>query len=62
MSTKELLKKLWKDESAISGIEYGILAAIVGSILYTGAQYLMTQTNSKFQEVGNKIASAGRDG
>lgn len=52
---KNLFKRLWHDESALSGIEYGILAAIVALGLATAANTLWKKIEGKYMDAANRV-------
>lgn len=52
---KNLLQRLWRDESALSGIEYGILAAIVAVGLAAAAKGLWEKIRTKYQSAASSV-------
>jgi pilus assembly protein Flp/PilA len=56
---KNLVKRFAQDESGATAIEYSLIAALIGVVLITGATYLGTTINAKFNTIGDKISAAG---
>jgi len=52
---KNLFKRLWHDDSALSGIEYGILAAIVAVGLAGAAKVLWGKIQGKYMNAANSV-------
>lgn len=52
---KNLLQRLWRDESALSGIEYGILAAIIAVGLATAADGLWRKIRTKYTQAAGGV-------
>ena len=52
-------KRLLKDESGATAIEYGLLAALISVVVIAGAQLLGTNLNSLFDGLGKCIATPG---
>jgi pilus assembly protein Flp/PilA len=50
-------RQFLRDESGVSAIEYGLLAALVALAIVTGATALGTDLNSIFSAVGTKLVS-----
>ncbi|MBN8978549.1 MAG: Flp family type IVb pilin [Xanthobacteraceae bacterium] len=57
---KNLVKRFAQDESGATAIEYSLIAALIGVVLITGATYLGTTINAKFNLIGDKISTAGQ--
>jgi pilus assembly protein Flp/PilA len=48
-------RRFWHDESGVSAIEYGLLAALVALAIVTGAGALGTDLNTIFTSIGTKL-------
>lgn len=51
----KLLTRLMKDESGATAIEYGLIAALIGVAIITGAKSLGNALNSKFSTIANTV-------
>ena len=51
----KMAKKLWRDESGISAVEYALLAALIAVVVIAGAKILGTAVNEKLNNVANEI-------
>ena len=51
------LKTFADDESAITAIEYGLIAALVGVAIIAGATALGDKLGKLFDDIGTKLAS-----
>lgn len=51
------LRRFWRDESGVSAIEYGLLAALVALAIVTGATALGGDLNQIFTSIGTKLLS-----
>lgn len=49
------VRQFWRDESGVSAIEYGLLAALVALAIVTGAGALGTDLNQIFTSIGTKL-------
>lgn len=49
------VRQFWRDESGVSAIEYGLLAALVALAIVTGAGALGTDLNTIFSSIGTKL-------
>ena len=65
---KTLLAKLWKDESGVTAIEYGLIAGLVGALLIVtlGAvgerlEGIFGALNDRLTQVEDDIAAAPPD-
>jgi pilus assembly protein Flp/PilA len=65
----KLLAKLWKDESGVTAIEYGLIAGLVGALLIVtlGAlgerlEGIFGALNERLEEVEDDIAAGPPDG
>jgi pilus assembly protein Flp/PilA len=52
-----LMKRFAKDESGATAIEYGLIAALIGVVLITGATTLGTNLSAKFSAIATKIGT-----
>ena len=53
----EQLKKLVKDEEAPTAVEYALMVACIAVVIIAGAFLLGTNTNQRFQSMGESIAN-----
>lgn len=51
------IKRFWNEEDGVTAIEYGLLAALVGVAIITGAALLGTNLGGVFTAIANKIGS-----
>lgn len=51
----KLLTRLMKDESGATAIEYGLIAALIGVAIITGARSLGGALNNKFSNLATTI-------
>ena len=56
---RNLMKRLWKDESAISAVEYGIIAAVFAAGLIAILVTFKGKVATLFSDAGDTIAGAG---
>ena len=56
---QNLMSKFIKDESGATAIEYGLIAALIAVALISGATALGNKLNDNFEELGNKLDTAG---
>jgi pilus assembly protein Flp/PilA len=54
----KLLTRLMKDESGATAIEYGLIAALIGVAIITGAKSVGTALNTKFSNIATTLNSA----
>ena len=52
------IKSLVRDESGVTAIEYGLIAALVGIAAMAGMKLLGTSLNTIFTNVGNTLTNA----
>ena len=57
MNIYQSIQNFIKDESAVSSLDYGLLAALVALALVTGAGSLGTSLSDFFGAVGTKIGT-----
>jgi pilus assembly protein Flp/PilA len=55
----DMFKKIVKDDSGATAIEYGLIAALISVALITGAGALRTSLNSQFNAVSTKLNYTG---
>ncbi|MCD2172641.1 Flp family type IVb pilin [Rhizobium sp. C4] len=53
----KLLTRLMKDESGATAIEYGLIAALIGVAIITGARSLGGALNNKFSNIATTVNS-----
>lgn len=51
----KLLTRLMKDESGATAIEYGLIAALIGVAIITGAQAVGGALNTKFTNIATTL-------
>ena len=51
----KILARFAKDESGATAIEYGLIAALIGLVIVTGAGMLGTELDALFQRIANKL-------
>ncbi|MCD2178958.1 Flp family type IVb pilin [Rhizobium sp. C1] len=51
----KLLARLMKDESGATAIEYGLIAALIGVAIITGARSLGGALNNKFVNIATTV-------
>ncbi|MBB3933978.1 Flp family type IVb pilin [Aureimonas phyllosphaerae] len=54
----KLIKRFRKNESGATAIEYGLIAALVGIAIITGASALGTQLGSTFNFISGELKDA----
>lgn len=53
------VKAFAADENGVTAIEYGLIAAIVGVAVVTGAGLLGTGLSKLFSDIGTNLSNAG---
>lgn len=53
------VKAFAADENGVTAIEYGLIAAIVGVAVVTGAGLLGTGLQTLFTDIGSSLSTAG---
>ncbi|MET3613849.1 pilus assembly protein Flp/PilA [Rhizobium aquaticum] len=53
----KLLTRLMKDESGATAIEYGLIAALIGVAIITGAKSLGGALNNKFATIAGNVTN-----
>jgi pilus assembly protein Flp/PilA len=51
------IRNFWRDESGVSAIEYGLIAALVALAIVTGATAIGTDLNAMFSAIGAKLTA-----
>jgi pilus assembly protein Flp/PilA len=54
-TTMTMLKKLFKDESGATAIEYGLIAALIAVAIITAATTVGTNLSATFTSVSSKL-------
>lgn len=52
---KTLISRFHKDESGATAIEYGLIAALIGVVLITGATLLGTNLSTLFSNIAGDL-------
>jgi len=52
---KQLLKKLWEDESGATAIEYGLIAGIMAALLVTALGGFSEKLSGLFEAISDKL-------
>ena len=60
MKISQSLRKFAADESGVTAIEYGILAAAVGYIFSSDGAFI-SALRDKFQQIADDISGAGKN-
>jgi len=55
----QFIARFARNESGATAVEYGLIAALIGVVIIAGAGALGTALNSKFQNIGDTVSSAG---
>jgi pilus assembly protein Flp/PilA len=58
----KFIRKLWKNESGATAIEYGLIAALIAVAIIGGAQALGGSLNDMFSTVSDKVDEAKTGG
>ena len=53
-----LIVKFWKDESAATAIEYGLIAGLIAVVIITAVTLVGTNLTTKFNAVATALAPA----
>ncbi len=51
-------RRFWRDESGVSAIEYGLIAALVALAIVAGATTIGTDLDAMFKAIGTKLTGA----
>ncbi|WP_279481032.1 Flp family type IVb pilin [Aureimonas sp. SK2] len=54
----KLIRRFRKNESGATAIEYGLIAALIGTAIIAGATTLGTQLSASFTKIGGTITTA----
>jgi pilus assembly protein Flp/PilA len=52
---RDAVRRLVKDESGATAVEYGLMVALIAAVIITAVTYLGTSTSTKFSTVANAI-------
>ena len=55
---KILLSRFVRDESGVTAIEYGLIAALISVVIITAAAAVGTQLSAVFNNIATKLAAA----
>ena len=58
----KLLKKLFKDESGATAIEYGLIAALLSVAIIIALTFVSGQLNSSYNKIGDALEGANSSG
>ena len=53
-----VMKSFLVDENGATAIEYGLIAALIGTVIIAGASTLGTQISAKFNAIASNIGTA----
>ncbi len=53
------IKKFLKGDDAVTAIEYGLIAALIGLVIIGGITVLGTNLETKFNSIATSVGSAG---
>jgi pilus assembly protein Flp/PilA len=59
---KSLFARFAKDESGVTAIEYGLIAALIGVVIILGSTAVGTSLNSTFNTISTKLDGASGGG
>jgi pilus assembly protein Flp/PilA len=48
-------KRFWKDESGVTAIEYGLIAALIGVAIVTAVTSVGTELDLLFKDIASKL-------
>ena len=57
----KIFARFAKDESGATAIEYGLIAALIGLAIVTGATILGDELSSLFERIGNTLGGVDTD-
>jgi len=57
----KIFARFAKDESGATAIEYGLIAALIGLAIVTGATILGGELSSLFERIGNSLGGVDTD-
>jgi pilus assembly protein Flp/PilA len=55
---KTMIKRLWRDESGASAIEYGLVAALIAVVIATTATNIGTRLSAMFSNILNALPAS----
>ena len=55
----KFVTRFLKDESGATAIEYGLIAALISVTIIAAVTSLGTKLSTKFNDMGNSVATAG---
>ena len=58
MTTKNLMKRLWSDDSASNSVEYGLITAVIAVALIVTLVLFKDEITGMFTRAGSKIKSS----
>jgi len=53
----KFLSRFVRNESGATAVEYGLIAALIGVVIITGATALGKALNTKFQNISDSVSS-----
>ena len=53
------VKQFLKNESGATAVEYGLIAALIGVVIITGATALGKALSTQFTNIGTSVTTAG---
>lgn len=51
----KILKKLWQDESGVTAIEYGLIAALIALVIIGAVTTIGTSLNDTFESIAESL-------
>ena len=51
----KILKKLWQDESGVTAIEYGLIAALIALVIIGAVTLIGTKLNTTFTDIADSL-------
>lgn len=51
-------KRFFRDESGVTAVEYGLIAALIAVVIITAVTTVGTQLNTTFSKIGSALTSA----
>ena len=54
-----IMKRFARSRTGVTAIEYGLIAALIAVVIIAGVQAVGTSVNNTYDEVSEKVASAG---
>jgi pilus assembly protein Flp/PilA len=58
MTVTRLLSRLARNDSGATGVEYGLLVALIAAVIVTTVTTLGTQVNAAFTKISNALPAA----